>query len=118
MVTVTVEKAAVNTARLHEDLQAALGEVLAGVSFSRGTARVHLSDTVTVRQQDEVRAIVSAHDAALPSSVQQAAYERDALPFFRLEVEALAEQAAGMDAATFRAEMARAFALLRDLLQD
>ncbi|GEM_PF-3704715 len=117
MINLKIKKTAINPERLHADLKAALGEVCSGLSFTAGVVTVHLSDRATDVQQTEARAVVEAHNAADLTPAQQDARSRDALPFFQLPRDELVTLAETMDAATFRREMARAFAYLRDAVR-
>lgn len=117
MIDIRVDKAAINADRLDLDLRAALGVVCHGLSFAQGAVTVHLADAATPQQQDQARAIVAAHNPADLTPEQQQARDRDALPFFALSQAELMALAESMDALTFRREMARAFACLRDLVR-
>ena len=114
MIAITLRKAALNPDRLHADLAAALGKAFLGLSHAGETLTLHLTDDAAPALRDQASALALAHDAAARTPDQQAQADRDALPFFRLDADQLADLAATMDAAQFRREMARAFAYLRD----
>jgi hypothetical protein len=115
MLHITVERTTVNPAALHDELTAALGKACYGLSAAAGIVTVHLAESAA-DQADTARAIVHAHDPKQLTPAQQTAQDRADLPFFKLDRDALVTLAAGMDAASFRREMARAFAHLRDLI--
>lgn len=116
MIHLTLDKPAVNSDRLHADLAAALGEVFAGLSFTRGVLTLHLSIDARPDQQAQALQLAADHDPASLTPAQQAARERDALPFFVLSIKALVTDAATLDPVTFQKEMVRAFAYLRDMV--
>lgn len=116
MIHLNVRKPKINPDRLHADLALALGPIFLGLSFSGDTLTLHLDGKATPDQQAQALQITADHDPAGLTPAQEAARARDALPFFRLPIEALVTDAARLDAATFQQEMARAFAYLRDLV--
>jgi len=117
MLVLRVHKAPINPDRLHADLRDALGYAFHGLSFSAGVVTLHLADNTPPEAQAQARALVEAHQPADLTPAQQAARERDALPFFRLPEDELAALAGAMEAADFRREVARAFAHLRDIVR-
>ena len=117
MINLHIERESVNPDALHAQLKAALGESCPGLSVGGGVVTIHLADETTAQQQAEARAIVAAHDPAVLTPAQQTARDRDALPLFRLAPDEAVAWAAAQDAAAFLREMARAFALLRDLVR-
>lgn len=78
MVELTYEKSPVNTAKLHEELAAALGEQFGGISTGKGKVRVHIQEDMPQAKQDLIASIVAAHDASKLSAAQQADADRAA----------------------------------------
>jgi hypothetical protein len=72
------EKAAVNLAKLHEELAAALGEKFVGVSTGRGQVRVHIWSDTPKALQSQIEPIIQAHDASKLTAAQQAEVDRAA----------------------------------------
>ncbi|HML24916.1 MAG TPA: hypothetical protein PKD09_24895 [Aggregatilinea sp.] len=78
VVEIAVEKAAINPARLQEELAAALGEGYVGLSTGGkpGAVRVFLRDKADT---ERARGLVAAHDAAKLSTDQQKEADRAAV---------------------------------------
>jgi hypothetical protein len=72
LIELVYEKSAVNPALLHEELAAALGSKLAGISTGQGTVRVHVLNTIQDAQRALIEPIVQAHDAKKLTARQQA----------------------------------------------
>ena len=106
----------VNPARLDAELRASLGESCAGLTVCGDRVRVFVTDDLSPARRAEIEAIVHTHDPDALTPEQAAREARQQLPFFTLSHDELAELVAGMDNATFRRELIRAFAHLRDLL--
>lgn len=107
-----------NPARLDADLRAALGAVCHGLSVSGERVTVHLADDAALDHIDTAQAIVRTHDGSALTPAQAREAARKDMPFFKLADDDLLALVEGMDAAEFRHELARAFAHLRDLMQD
>jgi len=68
----------VNAAKLDQELKAALDGIVQGVSTGPGELlRVHVDDAITQEQQDQVSALVAAHDPSALTTDQQEAAESD-----------------------------------------
>src|SRR5690606_7008291 len=68
----------VNIDALDEILRANLGEVVAGVSTSRGQLVIHLSDAASLNQVAEAKRLFEEHDPSQLSKRQQIQAERQA----------------------------------------
>lgn len=79
MIELHIEKASINSDRLHADLKSALNDACFGISFSCGLVTVHLPDDATAKQQIDAEAIVAAHDPASLTPEQEAEEERRAI---------------------------------------
>jgi len=83
LIELAYENSAVNPALLHEELEAALGNKLAGISTGQGKVRVHVLDTIQDAERALIEPIVQAHDAKKLTARQQAeadqAAKREAL---------------------------------------
>jgi hypothetical protein len=71
-----ITQQALNLALLDETLRAALGEVVAGVSATRGEVRVHFTRRPTAEEVARARLLVEQHDATALTAEQQALVEQ------------------------------------------
>jgi hypothetical protein len=69
----------VNVDLLHEELKAALGNSLAGISMAPGAVRVHVRYDIGAMEQERVEPVVRAHDPGKRTAAQQAQTARLAL---------------------------------------
>jgi hypothetical protein len=76
---ITINRTSINVQALDDALRTALGATTIGVSTRPGQVTVHLLDTATPQQLDQVRAILQAHDPAQLTAVQQRRLDRAAL---------------------------------------
>jgi hypothetical protein len=72
MQNIQVEKAAVNTSALDAELRNNLGNIVKGISSSRGQVIVHLDDNATAEQVSQAQQIVLDHDESQLTSEQLA----------------------------------------------
>lgn len=81
-----------NIPRLDEELRAALGDAITGVSYHRGALRVHFLRPPTPVQRDLAEGVIAAHDPSQPADAQRRAAEAwAALEKLSLEGDALSE---------------------------
>ena len=78
MVDLAFEQEAVNLALLHQELVAALGAKLVGLSGNGRGVRVHLLDSTTPDERKLAGQIVAGHDAGKLTADQQVERERGA----------------------------------------
>ncbi len=76
MIDLAFEREAVNLALLHQELAAALGAKLVGLSGNGCGVRVHLLDSTTPDERKLAGQIVAGHDADKLTADQQAERER------------------------------------------
>ncbi len=76
MIDLAFERQGVNLALLHQELAAALGVKLVGLSQNGRTVRVHLLDSSTPDERKAVAEIVARHDGSRCTAAQQAERER------------------------------------------
>jgi hypothetical protein len=70
------DKQPVNPELLHEELAVALGAQFVGVSTGPQGLRVHVQDDTLPAKQDQVAALVAAHDASKLTAAQKAEADR------------------------------------------
>lgn len=78
MIDLAFEQEAVNLALLHQELVAALGAKLVGLSGNGRGVRVHLLDSTTPDERKLAGQIVAGHDGGKLTADQQAGRERGA----------------------------------------
>ncbi len=78
MIDLVFERETVNLALLHQELAAALGAKLVGLSGNGRGVRVHLLDSTTPDERKLAGQIVAGHDAGKLTADQQAGRERGA----------------------------------------
>jgi hypothetical protein len=78
VVDLVYEKSPVNLEGLNEELAAAMGEKFAGVSAGPSGLRVHIQDDMPQSAQEQIGALVAAHDATKLTAAQQAEVNREA----------------------------------------
>ncbi|MCZ7541701.1 MAG: hypothetical protein M5U29_17660 [Anaerolineae bacterium] len=76
MIDLAFERETVNLALLHQELAAALGAKLVGLSANGRSVRVHLLDSTTPDERKLVGQVVAGHDAGKLTADQQAERER------------------------------------------
>ncbi len=79
MIDLVFEREAVNLALLHQELAAAFGAKLVGLSGNGRGVRVHLLDSTTPDERTMAGQIVAGHDAGKLTADQQAERERGAV---------------------------------------
>jgi hypothetical protein len=108
----------VNPARLSEDLQAALGEVFAGISTQPDTVRVFLNDDAPFESKAVIQGVLEAHDARELSGAEVREREtRDKLRDLRQQDKPLHPQDYA-DAPELLRQLAIKVALLEAMLRD
>lgn len=78
MIDLVFEREEANLALLHQELAAALGARLVGVSANGRGVRVHLLDSTTPDERKLAGQLVAGHDAGKLTADQQAERERGA----------------------------------------
>jgi hypothetical protein len=78
MITITIQRGAVNIEALDAEVRAALGALTSGIGITLNGVQVYLVDTATPAQIAQARALLQAHDPARQTPAQQAAAARKA----------------------------------------